>query len=133
MKVHLLCALRTAVPRSHSVSVTKGYEKMPWAKNDKIVIQSHDGAPGHNGKGNAALLAQAGAAGGWNIVFGTQPASASKLQCLAPCFFNSLQSMHAGPTLRPNCLTRSCRHGMHMTWTLWNGSGAIFLHATVKY
>jgi len=48
-------------------------EKMPWAKNDTIVIQ-HDGAPGHNGKGNKVFLADAGQQGGWNIIFDTQPA-----------------------------------------------------------
>ena len=65
-------------------------EKMPWLKESTIYIQ-HDGAPGHNGKGNLAAFSEAGQQDGWNIVFETQPAQSPDCNKNDLCFFNSLQ------------------------------------------
>jgi hypothetical protein len=124
--VHMVPAKRNSVHRPAGTLEAKGFnltaetymdmmtkeggildtikEKMPWAKNDKIVIQ-HDGAPGHNGKGNSVFLAQAGVQGGWNITIDTQPAQSPDTNLCDLCFFNSLQSQSF--QIRSQCTTEA--------------------------
>lgn len=124
--VHMVPAKKNSVHRPAGTLEAKGYnltsetyldimtreggildtikEKMPWAKNDNIVIQ-HDGAPGHNGKGNSVFLAQAGMQDGWNITIDTQPAQSPDTNLCDLCFFNSLQSQSF--QIRSQCTTEA--------------------------
>jgi hypothetical protein len=77
-------------------------EKMAWAKGATITLQ-HDGAPGHNKKGNLTALNEAGGLDGWDIVIDTQPAQSPDLNLCDLCFFSSLQS--ASFSLRSECHT----------------------------
>jgi hypothetical protein len=63
--------------------------KMPWLKETGIEIQ-HDGAPGHNGKGNRVRLSAAAQLGDWNINIITQPAQSPDLNKLDLCLFHSM-------------------------------------------
>jgi hypothetical protein len=66
--------------------------KVPWGST-KITVIQHDGAPGHEGKGNDVLLTEAGAAmAGQPIIFDTQPAQSPDFNKCDLSLFASLQA-----------------------------------------
>ena len=66
-------------------------QKMPWLRNQEIVVQQ-DGARPHTGKGNLDALRQAGNEGHWSINLIMQPAQSPDLNINDLGFFRSLKT-----------------------------------------